>query len=135
MLGTQQSVRTVAGATALSACKQSPAPLTTDLALRSASGAPIEAAFDFLQTGVETWSFWLVSEAGELMLRDGRARLAIDGLEQTLSALPHHEYEGVYRNFAARVRERRSDCDLSPLELVADALMVARHRPLPAFSF
>lgn len=111
------------------------APLTADLLLRSATGAPIEAVFDFLQTGVETWTIRFVSEAGELILRDGGAKLAINGVEQTLGALPRHEYEGVYRNFAARVRERRSDCDLSPLELVADVLMLARRRPLPAFSF
>lgn len=111
------------------------APLTANLTLRSASGAAIVAGFDFLQRGAETWDIRLYSDAGALVLSDGGARLAIDGVEQTMNVVTHHEYKGVYRNFALRVRARCTDCDLSPLELVADAMTLGLRTTLPDFAF
>jgi predicted dehydrogenase len=110
-------------------------PLTARLALKTGRGAPISATFDFLQTGAQTWDICLVSDAGELILHEGGARLAINGVEQAIASEPHHEYKGVYANFAACVRGAIPDCDLRPLEIVADAFMLGRRTALAAFSY
>lgn len=110
-------------------------PLTAKLSLTGNTGAPIRAVFDFLQIGQQTWDIRLVSDAGELALHEGGARIVIDGAERTVDAVPHHEYKGVYASFATCVRDRVSDCDFSPLEIVADAMMLGRQSTLPAFVF
>lgn len=111
------------------------APLRAELALQSSAGAIISAVFDFLQTGPQTWDIRLVTDEGALTLHDGGARLVTEEGEQAIASVPHHEYEGVYANFAACVRGRVSDCDFAPLEIVTDAMMLGRRNVLPAFAF
>ena len=67
------------------------------------------------------------------MLRDGGARLLIDDLEQKLPE--SDEYPGLYRHFAALIAAGASDCDLAPLELVADAFLIGERREVAAFTF
>ncbi len=43
------------------------------------------------------------------------------------------EYPLLYAHFATLVRARRSDVDLAPFLLVADALMCGRHLTVDAF--
>lgn len=111
------------------------APLTADLRLRTHSGAPIRAGFDFLQVGDQTWTIRILTDAGELLLSDGGARMAVNGVNVTNTSTRHHEYEGVYRHFAACIRSGVSDCDLRPFEIVADAFLVGEQTTLPAFVF
>lgn len=111
------------------------APLTADLQLRTHSGAPIRAGFDFLQAGEQTWTIRILTDAGELLLSDGGARMAVDGVSVSVTSTQHHEYEGVYRHFAACIRSGVSDCDLRPFEIVADAFLIGEQTTLPAFAF
>lgn len=111
------------------------APLFAELALATRSGASIMASFDFLQTGQQTWDMRLSTDSGVLLLKDGGARLIIDGVERPLAIGPNHEYRGVYDNFAACIRAGRGDYDLRSLEIVADAFMLGRRQPLPDFAF
>lgn len=111
------------------------APLTAELALRTGSGAPIKVSFDFLQTGPQRWDICLAAGEEELVLSEGGARLAIDGVDCALTTEAHHEYRGVYGNFAACVRRRVNDCDLRPLEIVADAFLIGKRRTLAPFTF
>lgn len=111
------------------------APLAAELSLATRSGVPIHAAFDFLQTGAQTWDIRLLAGDEELLLSEGGARMAVDGVQHSIEATTHHEYRGVYANFADRVRCGAHDFDLRPLEIVADAFMLGRRSTLAAFSF
>lgn len=108
------------------------APIAAKLAMASGD-ADVTADFDFLQTGAQSWTITIETDAGTLMLRDGGARLLIDTIEQ---ALPDSgEYPGLYRHFAALIAEGASDRDLAPLELVADACLIGERREVAAFTF
>lgn len=108
------------------------APIAAQLSLRS-GGAPVEAAFDFLQTGPQSWDIVLETDSGRLVLSDGGQRLAIDGAE--VSAGANEEYPRLYRRFASLVRESASDVDLAPLQLVADAFLLGERSEASPFSF
>jgi D-galactose 1-dehydrogenase len=107
------------------------APIAADLELASASGVPIRAAFDFLQTGQQTWSIHVETEAGILLLDSGGARL--NHADQILVDEPEREYAGIYRRFVELVGEGRSDVDLAPLTLAADAFMLGRRKIVDPF--
>ncbi|RYY45683.1 MAG: hypothetical protein EOP59_04060 [Sphingomonadales bacterium] len=64
-------------------------------------------------------------------LRDGGARLWIDGVEQTVER--DAEYPLIYDLFAQLVAERRSLVDREPLRIVADAFLVGRREPVEPF--
>jgi len=101
-------------------------PIAAQLTMETADGAPIAAVFDFRQTGVQSWDIAIEAEGGRLLLSEGADRLAIDGAPQ---ALPREgEYPGLYRRFVELVRTGRSDADVRPLRLVADAFLCGRHR-------
>jgi len=108
------------------------APIAAQLSLRSGE-APVEAAFDFLQTGPQSWEIALETDSGRLVLSDGGQRLAIDGAE--VSAGANEEYPRLYRRFASLVRESARDVDLAPLQLVADAFLLGERVEASPFSF
>lgn len=108
------------------------APIAAQLSLRS-GGAPVEAAFDFLQTGPQSWDIVLETDSGRLVLSDGGQRLAIDGAEVAAGA--NEEYPRLYRRFASLVRKKASDVDLTPLQLVADAFLLGERTEVSPFSF
>lgn len=109
------------------------APIAANLELASASGVPIRAAFDFLQTGQQTWSIHVETDAGALSLETGGARLS--HAYQVLVDAPEQEYAGIYRRFVELVREGRSDVDLAPLTLVADAFLLGRRKTVGPFEW
>ena len=95
-------------------------------------GAPIVAAeFDWRQTGPQSWDIEVETDAGLLALAQGGARLAIAGAPVPLGET--REYAGLYRRFADLIRARTRDVDLAPLELVADAFLIADRRNTDAF--
>ena len=97
------------------------APIAATLSFVTGAGTPIEAVFDFRQTGEQTWDIAVETDAGELLLSDGGASLAIDGALQP--TLPEGEYRALYDRFAELIREGGSDVDLRPLKHVADAFL------------
>lgn len=108
------------------------APIAAQLSLRS-GGAPVEAAFDFLQTGPQSWDIVMETDSGRLVLSDGGQRLAIDGAE--VSTGENEEYPRLYRRFASLVGKNGSDVDLAPLQLVADAFLLGERVEVSPFSF
>ena len=100
------------------------APIAAGLALASASGTPIAAVFDFLQTGPQSWDITFETEKGTLVLSHGGNAIAIDGVAQP--AGKEEEYPRLYRRFADLVRQGASDVDLAPLQIVADAFLKGR---------
>lgn len=100
-------------------------PIAATLAMRTAGGAPVEAAFDFRQTGPQTWDIVLEAEDGRAVLSEGGAKLTLDGVAQP--AAPEAEYRALYRRFVELVRRGAREVDLAPLQLVADAFLCGRY--------
>jgi D-galactose 1-dehydrogenase len=105
-------------------------PIGAVLGLRDTSGTEIEADFDFRQTGPQSWDIVVETSAGPLTLSEGGAVLT---LPTGTSRLPKREYPCLYHHFADLVRTGRSDVDVSPLRLVADAFLRGRRETVEAF--
>jgi D-galactose 1-dehydrogenase len=107
------------------------APIAAELAFADHLGTPIRAAFDWRQTGPQSWDIDVATVEGHVRLSSGGAVLDVDG--KRVVEGPDGEYDGLYRHFAALVAERRVDVDLAPLIHVADAFMLGKRVPAPAF--
>jgi hypothetical protein len=112
------------------------APIAAELSMQ-AGPVPVAARLDFLHTGAPRWDIMVETEEGNWHLADGGARLAHDGVPVPLPEPPRGagEYPGLYRRFAELIATGASDCDVRPLELVADAFLLGERRLAPAFSF
>jgi D-galactose 1-dehydrogenase len=106
-------------------------PIAASLTLRAAPGISVQAEFDFLQTGLQTWSIDVDTDAGQLCLSMGGKVLTIGGRPVHLA--PAAEYPGLYARFAELVRGRRIDADIAPLQLVADAFLCGRRKEVDPF--
>lgn len=114
------------------------APTAATLAFTGAEGWPLDAEFDFLQTGPQTWDIRVQTTQGELVLRRGGADLQIDGRDELAHAgqdVLRGEYHSIYDAFARYIATGAIDVDLSPFVHVADALMLAERRTGAAFHF
>ncbi|PXW77688.1 D-galactose 1-dehydrogenase [Blastomonas natatoria] len=107
------------------------APIAARLQMRVANGTPVEAEFDWRQTGRQSWNITIHTDAGALLLADGGNSLFVEGAAQALPG--ESEYPAMYDHFAALIAERRSDVDASPLRLVADAFLIGRRSFTEAF--
>jgi len=107
------------------------APIAADLTLAALDCVPVAVEFDFRQTGEQTWDIRVQTDAGELWLREGGARLVIDGVEQALAAKA--EYPALYARFAGLIAARESEIDVRPLQLVADAFLRGDRRAVAPF--
>lgn len=114
------------------------APILAELSFQTSGGAPIEAVFDFLQTGPQTWTIRIETEDGLLELTDGGAALSVDG-EARLAADPEDalggEYARLYERFAQLITARERDVDVTPLIHVADAFMLGERITAAPFHF
>ncbi|RYE74563.1 MAG: gfo/Idh/MocA family oxidoreductase, partial [Hyphomicrobiales bacterium] len=118
------------GAT-LSVPENRQAPIAADLHFTDAAGTPIQAVFDWRQTGPQTWDITVETDKGVLMLSKGGSEMRVDGTVVTLP--PEAEYDGIYARFVELIRSGRSDVDVSPLRHVADAFMLGRRTLVDAF--
>jgi D-galactose 1-dehydrogenase len=107
------------------------APIAADLGFSDESGLPIEAVFDWRQTGQAIWEIRVETDAGVLTLAAGGRRLIHN--DRVLVDAPKAEYPAIYRRFAELIANGVSDVDLSPLIHVADAFMLGRRREVEAF--
>jgi D-galactose 1-dehydrogenase len=96
-------------------------PIAASLQMRTAGGAPIDAVFDWRQTGPQSWDITVETGGGTMLLSEGGNRLFIDGQEQVRAA--EEEYPAMYRHFVDLMQNGKSDMDLAPLRLVADAFL------------
>ena len=92
----------------------------------------LTAEFDWRQTGEQTWDIEVRTRSGRtLLLSGGGAKLSVDGVEASTSA--PQEYPELYARFAALMDEGRSEVDLRPFELVADAFLCAERVQVDPF--
>ncbi|WAC28086.1 Gfo/Idh/MocA family protein [Ancylobacter sp. SL191] len=109
------------------------APIAATVEMVSGKNIPIRADLDFLQTGPQSWDIRIETDAGEVVLSSGGARLTKDGV--VLSDQPEAEYAGIYKHFTGLIEAGHSDVDLSPLALVADAFLLGRRVTVDAFDY
>jgi D-galactose 1-dehydrogenase len=106
-------------------------PIAAQLELADTHGAPIHMELDFRHTGAESWDIDVETDSGQLRLSKGASVLQIDG--QPVVVPQATEYSRVYAQFAELIRARRSDTDVAPLMLVADAFLAGRRVEVEAF--
>ncbi len=106
-------------------------PIAAELDFTDADGTAIHAAFDWRQTGPQTWDIRVETDGGCLVLSKGGSEMTIDGEPQSLP--PEAEYRGLYDRFADLVEAGQSDVDVSPLRHVADAYLRAERRLVEPF--
>ncbi|SDF17499.1 Gfo/Idh/MocA family protein [Limimaricola pyoseonensis] len=94
----------------------------------------VRAAFDWRQEGPQTWEIAVETDRGPVTLRDGGARLEVDGTEETLPDHPG-EYPALYARMAELVAKGESETDLAPMRHVADAMTLGRRETVAAFEF
>ena len=107
------------------------APVAAELSFQDAAGAPMEAAFDWLETGPQVWDIRVETDTGTLLLSHGGSRMEVDGT--LISEAPEAEYAALYARFARLIGESRADVDVSPLRLVADAFLGSRREIVEPF--
>ncbi|WP_442953887.1 Gfo/Idh/MocA family protein [Pararhizobium sp.] len=107
------------------------APIAADLRFTDAEGLDMTAAFDWRQTGKQSWDIVASTGAGDMVLSEGGAKLSVGG--KLVHDEPEAEYPSLYRRFAEIVKAGQSDVDLSPLRHVADAFMLGRRKFVDAF--
>jgi len=112
------------------------APIAAEVALRTDTGIPIHASFDFRETGPQRWNIDLETDAGAMHLSAGGGHLTLAG--QPVPADPGSldaEYAAIYERFYHLLRRGESDVDTRPLQLVADIFLVAKQIPVESFEF
>jgi D-galactose 1-dehydrogenase/L-arabinose 1- dehydrogenase len=107
-------------------------PIAAELTMRS-GGALVAASLDFLQTGQQSWDIAVETDDGTLELAMGGSVLTLPG--EPRREMPNEEYPRLYARFAGLVASRRSDVDVRPLQLVADAFLAGDRRTVEAFRF
>jgi D-galactose 1-dehydrogenase len=109
------------------------APIAADLEFQTGhTDGNLRAAFDWRQTGPQSWNIEVETEAGfGLKLMHGGSCLEIDG--RLVVQEEPKEYQGIYRRFDALLTIGRSEVDDAPFRLVADAFMVGRRVQVGAF--
>ncbi|MFS0849262.1 Gfo/Idh/MocA family protein [Novosphingobium panipatense] len=106
------------------------APIAADIQFCDTAGAPIHMDLDWRQTGPQSWDIVVETDAGTLKLSNGGAVLTLP------SGTEHNEdmeYPGLYARFANLIRGGRSDVDVSPLRLVADAFLRGHRKVVDEF--
>jgi predicted dehydrogenase len=95
------------------------------------NGAPVLAEFDFRQSGSERWDIEVDTDAGSMLLSHGGSQLRAGAEPPYVAA--SSEYANLYAHFLQLVRGRRSDVDVAPLQLVADAFACAQRNSVEPF--
>jgi D-galactose 1-dehydrogenase len=107
------------------------APIAASIAFTDAAGLDLVAEFDWRQTGRQSWDIVASTDAGEMVLSEGGAKLSVDG--KLVHERPEREYPALYERFAQIIKAGQSDVDLAPLRHVADAFMLGRRKVVEAF--
>ena len=106
-------------------------PIAASLSLIDEHATPIRAEFDFRQTGPQSWDIEIETDSGRLMLSKGGAVMKVN--DETVIEAQDREYPNLYAHFATLVRDKKSDVDVAPLRLVADAFLCGKRVEVEPF--
>ena len=107
------------------------APIAAWMTFTDAESLDLAAEFDWRQTGKQSWDIIAETDAGEMVLSEGGAKLSVDG--RIVHEEPEQEYPMLYKRFAELVKAGKSDVDLAPLRHDADAFMLGRRKFVDMF--
>jgi len=107
------------------------APIAAQMILQTASNLMIQVDFDWRQVGDEVWSIVVETDGGQVVLSAGGVALVINGEAQRLEE--SSEYADIYARFERLIRSKRSDVDLAPLKLTADAFLLGGREIIEPF--
>ncbi|MGL4490865.1 MAG: Gfo/Idh/MocA family protein [Rhizobiaceae bacterium] len=108
-------------------------PIAANVVFRPANGgkADLFAEFDWRQTGEQSWNIDVDTADMKLKLTHGGTKLYVNGALKAEE--PSEEYEEIYARFANLVKFGTSEMDGSPLEIVADCMMLGRRKDTENF--
>jgi D-galactose 1-dehydrogenase len=86
-----------------------------------AGEVPVQASFDWRGAGPEIWEIAVETDQGSLLLSRSGASLSTSG--QRLD-YENEEYARLYARFSDLILSRSSECDLLPLQLAIEALVI-----------
>jgi D-galactose 1-dehydrogenase len=110
------------------------APIAADIVFKTESGTEVLAAFDFRQTGVQTWDIDFETDMGPLRLSAGGGKLTIGNeLVPPDTGALDNEYASIYRHFADLIDRGQSDVDAKPFQLTADIFLLAKRSTVEPF--
>ncbi|ANF56291.1 Gfo/Idh/MocA family protein [Halotalea alkalilenta] len=113
--------------------RQTPIAARLEGALAGRASGPVEIELDWLKTGEQSWDIEIGTDQGRIELTHGGSRMLIDG--EQIAVAGEQEYPGLYARFSELVARRKSDVDLTPLALAADAFLLGERREVDAFEW
>ncbi len=119
----------------VSAVLEYPENRATPIAASLGFSGNVSAVFDWRQEGPQSWDIEIETDLGALVLRDGGARLEVDGVEIPAPAGHLGEYPALYARMAGLLDSGAVDVDLSPMVHVADAMTLGRRVNVAPFHF
>lgn len=109
-------------------------PIAAQIKFKHGDGlaSDMRADFDWRQTGEQTWQIELATQDGmKLNLLKGGTVLEVNG--KVMLEAPMEEYELIYKHFAKLLKDRKSDVDGAPLQLVCDCFMLGQPKLVAEF--
>lgn len=114
--------------------RQAPIAANLSFSTGAAGQEQLSAAFDWRQTGPQTWEIDIeTTDGAKLKLVNGGSQIEVDGQPPFVG--PADEYPDIYREFAQLLDDSRSKVDAAPFQLVADAFMLGVRTQVEPFSF
>ncbi|MFW2349644.1 Gfo/Idh/MocA family protein [Qipengyuania sp.] len=118
----------------LSVPENQAAPIAANMTLEDSSANPVIVHLDFREEGPQQWDIVVETVAGVVTLSAGGADMSIDGVRLPIKGNGEHtEYDALYHRFVDLVRAGRSEVDVAPLRLVADAFFKGRFETVEPF--
>jgi len=109
------------------------APIRADVMMHFDGSVPVRLDLNMRHAGTARWDIIIATDRGTIELGRGGHRWSVDG--EVMPVEQGQEYPRLYRRFAELVDTGRSDFDIGPLMLVADAMMVGHTTREAAFHF
>jgi L-arabinose 1-dehydrogenase len=106
-------------------------PIAANLDFSDALGTPIRAEFDWRFGPQELWQIEVTTRDGLLHLAQGGKFLKIDGEVKEIGQ--EREYPSLYDRFFELISTGASDVDVSPLQHVADAMLLGERNEVERF--
>lgn len=110
-------------------------PIAAHLDFAHPHGGAVSARMNWDHQGRDVWEIEAVTDAGILTLESGGAVMRVDGAAAGDTLALEGEYPNLYNDMARLIDAGKSDVDLRPMLLVADAMTLGKHRAVGPFDW